>query len=115
MMTKVELSGMEFFAYHGCLETEKRDGNSFCVDVEYSYDAAGAALSDDLSQAVDYSAVYEIVRREMAVPSNLLENVAFRIRTAIEAEIPEAMDVRVCVAKRNPPVGGSCKWSKVSL
>lgn len=115
MMTRVELSGMEFFAFHGCLEAEKREGNTFRVDLEYSYDAAQAASTDDLSSAVDYSAVYEIVRREMAIPSNLLENVAFRIRAAVKAEIPGIDELKVSVSKRNPPVGGPCNWSKVTL
>lgn len=115
MITKVELSGMEFFAHHGCLEAEKREGNTFRVDVEYNYDAAGAAKSDNLDDAIDYSAVYDIVRREMGIPSNLLENVAFRIKTAIESEIPGVLDVKVSVSKRNPPVGGPCEWSKVTM
>lgn len=115
MIARVELSGMEFFAFHGCLKAERRDGNTFCVDLEYSYDAALAARADELSAAVDYSAVYRIVSREMAIPSNLLENLAFRIKEAVRTEIPGIVDVKVCVSKRNPPVGGPCNWSKVTL
>jgi len=114
MLVAIELNGMEFFAYHGCLEAEKRKGNTFRVDVEYKYDAANAAMSDILGDAIDYSAVYDIVRREMNIPSNLLENVAFRIKAAIETEVHGALDVKVCVSKRNPPVGGPCEWSKVT-
>lgn len=28
----IELEGMEFHAYHGCLEKERREGNTFIVD-----------------------------------------------------------------------------------
>ena len=28
----IELEGMEFHAYHGCLEKERREGNTFLVD-----------------------------------------------------------------------------------
>lgn len=28
----IELTGMEFHAYHGCLESERTEGNTFIVD-----------------------------------------------------------------------------------
>lgn len=115
MITTVKLSGMEFHAFHGCLEAEKREGNTFRVNVSYDYDAAPAAESDDLAKAVDYSVVYAIVRREMDICSNLLENVAWRIKNAIEAEVPGISKVQVSVAKRNPPVGGPCEWSTITV
>jgi len=115
MLMEVELTGMSFFAFHGCLEKEKKEGNEFLVDVGYSYDAGKAAESDDLRDAVDYSAVYSIVRREMETNSNLLDNVALRIKRSMESEIPGVRNVKVSVSKRNPPVGGPCEWSKVKF
>ena len=105
---------MRFQAYHGCLEEERRDGNTFLVDVTYTYDAVEAARKDSLEEAVDYSRVYDIVSREMAQPSNLLENVAWRISEALRREIPEIQSLKVRVAKHNPPVGGPCEWSAVT-
>ena len=97
MEGKVELSGMEFHAFHGCFESERREGNLFKVDLSFRYDVSAAAQSDDLEAAVDYGAVYDVVAREMAIPSNLLENVAWRIREAVSAgfckEIEWAIDV----------------------
>lgn len=112
---KVELTGMEFFARHGCLEEERREGNTFLVDVEYNYDSVQASISDNLSDAVDYSQVYGIVKREMEIPSNLLENVAYRIKSSLEREVSGIRGVKVTVSKKNPPVGGLCGWSRVSL
>lgn len=115
MKAKVELLGMEFFARHGVLEAERRDGNTFRVDVSYEYDAAEAAKGDDLGNAVDYSDIYTTVRLEMEIPSDLLENVAYRIKKTIESEHPEVSDVKVSISKKNPPVGGPCEWSKVTI
>lgn len=112
---KVELTGMEFFARHGCLEEERREGNTFRVDVSYAYDGEKAAKSDDLAYAVDYAAVYAIVKREMDITSNLLENVAFRILKALESEVPGITGLSVSVSKKNPPVGGPCEWSTVTV
>lgn len=115
MDATVKLEGMLFHAYHGCLESERRDGNTFMVDLSFSYDCEAAAWSDSLRDAVDYGKVYDIVAREMSKPSNLLENVAWRISRAVSEEIQDIHDVHVCVAKKNPPVEGNVEWSKVSL
>ena len=42
----IELEGMEFKAYHGCLEQEKVRGNSFTVDFRGELDLSAAAESD---------------------------------------------------------------------
>lgn len=111
---KVELEGMSFFARHGCLESERRNGGEFRVSVRYCYDASKAAITDDLRHAADYSKVYPVVKREMEKPSMLLENVAWRILCALEKALPEVSGLEVCVSKKNPPVGGPAEWSSVT-
>lgn len=115
MKATVELCGMEFHAFHGCLEEERTEGNRFIVDVTYEYEASEAAVEDDISKAIDYSRIYDIVALEMKLPSDLLENVAFRIRNAILSEIPGIESLRVTVSKQRPPVSGPCEWSKVTI
>lgn len=111
----IELSGMEFHSFHGCLEEERRDGNTFVVDFLGNMDVLKAARTDDLNNTVDYSKVYRTVAKEMEKPSNLLENVAARIADAIDHEFPEFFFVKVRVSKKNPPVGGTCSWSRVTV
>ena len=115
MEGSIELLGMEFHAFHGCLEEERREGNTFIVDVKVAYDFSAAAQSDDLSDTMDYGLVYDIVSECMGVPSNLLENVAWRIATSIRDAVPGALGVKVSVAKKNPPVNGPAAWSKVNV
>lgn len=110
----VELNGMEFFARHGCLASERSEGNTFSVDFKASYNISWAAHSDDLSDAVDYSAIYDTVKREMEKPSNLLENVAARIVDAIKDEFPDLKDISVRVTKYNPPVDGKVHSSSIT-
>lgn len=116
-MTKgtIELLGMQFKAFHGCLPQERRDGNLFVVDFSCEYDITAAAASDRLSDTLDYGEVYRIVAREMAVPSNLLENVAARIAGAVRCAHPEIISLKVSVAKKNPPVAGEAGWSRVTV
>lgn len=110
----VELVGMEFHSYHGCLESERKKGNTFMVDFRGKASLKKAAKSDDLNDAQDYAEVYKIIAAEMEKPSNLLENVAARIVDAINRSSLGFWFVQVRVSKKNPPVGGLCSWARVT-
>ena len=111
----IELEGMEFKAYHGCLEQEKIRGNSFTVDFRGELDLSAAAESDNLNDTLNYGEIYEIVAEEMSIPSELLENVAGRIVKAIEKRFPQVVSFSVRVSKKRPPVDGVAQWSRVTL
>ena len=111
----IELEGMEFKAYHGCLEQEKVRGNSFTVDFRGELDLSAAAETDNLSDTLNYGEIYEIVADEMSIPSELLENVAGRILKAIEEKFPQLVSFSVRVSKKRPPVDGVAQWSRVIL
>jgi dihydroneopterin aldolase len=111
----IELEGMEFKAYHGCLEQEKVRGNSFTVDFRGELDLSAAVLSDNLNDTLNYAEIYDIVAEEMSIPSELLENVAGRIVHGIEKRFPELISFSVRVSKKRPPVDGVAQWSRVTL
>ncbi len=111
----MELSGMEFHAYHGCLESEKKEGNRFIVDFKAVYYLRKPAVTDDLKDAVDYSVIYSLIREEMGKRSDLLEHVANRIVLAVKDRFSQALPfIKVTVTKCNPPVGGPCEGAKVT-
>lgn len=111
----IELEEMRFWAFHGCLESERRNGNLFLVDFRGELDMRKAAGSDNLEDTVNYGLVYELVKEEMRVPSDLLENVAGRIVRRIAERFPEFVRFSVRVSKRRPSVGGPVQWSRVTL
>ena len=111
----IELVGMEFKAYHGCLEQEKVRGNSFTVDFRGELDLSAAAASDNLNDTLNYADIYEIVSDEMSIPSELLENVAGRIVAEIEKRFPQLVSFSVRISKKRPPVDGVAQWSRVTL
>ena len=51
------LTGMRFYAYHGCFEEEQKIGTHFVVDVALTYNAEAAVTSDDVEQSVNYQLV----------------------------------------------------------
>ena len=111
----IELEGMEFKAYHGCLEQEKVRGNFFTVDFRGELDLSAAAESDNLNDTLNYGEIYDIVADEMSIPSELLENVAGRIVKAIEKNFPQLVSFSVRVSKKRPPVEGVAQWSRITL
>ena len=111
----IELEGMEFKAYHGCLPQEKVRGNNFIVDFRGELDLSAAAESDNLNDTLNYGEIYDLVAEEMSIPSELLENVAGRIVREIERRFPQLVTFSVRVSKKRPPVDGVAQWSRVTL
>ncbi|MCI1779210.1 MAG: dihydroneopterin aldolase [Bacteroidales bacterium] len=114
-MSRIELKDMEFFARHGCFEQERRIGNNFMVDFWYESDFSTAAHSDDINDAINYQDVYTIIKEQMNIPSSLLENVAFRILSAVRKKFPAIRDAGVSIDKINPPLGGKLYSSRVVM
>ena len=108
-MGKLVVTGMAFHAYHGCNPEEAKIGGSYLVDVSVDTDFTKPALSDKLSDAVDYVAIYDITKREMSVRSNLIEQVAQRIYNSVRKQFPGVKKIKVKVEKLNPPIGGDAK------
>jgi 7,8-dihydroneopterin aldolase/epimerase/oxygenase len=112
-MALIEIEGMEFYAFHGHFEVEKVAGNRFLVNLKIEAELGKAGKSDCLADTLDYQKAYLAVKEEMAIPSDLLENVCQRIIRRIKNEFPEIQKVTVKVSKMNPPMGGQIE--KVSL
>lgn len=105
-MGLITLSGMEFFAYHGCFAEEQIIGNKFIVDLEFSTETENAELTDDLTQTINYQLVYDVVKAEMDIKSKLLEHVARRVLDALYKQFPGIGSAKITVSKLNPPLKG---------
>jgi dihydroneopterin aldolase len=110
----IELENMEFFAHHGCYEEERDRGNTFLVTLKIETDMALASESDNIIDAVNYQTAYNIVKEEMMIPSNLLENVCFRILNALYDKMTDIKKATVKVSKLNPAMGGRVEKTSVT-
>jgi 7,8-dihydroneopterin aldolase/epimerase/oxygenase len=113
-MAKITLENMEFHAYHGCFQEERAVGTKYIVSVSVEVNIDNAILSDMLSDTVNYQAIYDIVKAEMAIPSNLIEHVCGRIKHAIKIQIPLIEKVEINLSKYNPPLGGQVEKVTIS-
>lgn len=112
-MSRINLSGMEFFAYHGHLAEEQILGNKFIVDLMFEADTSQAEESDELSGTINYQEVYNLVKMEMMTTSHLLEHIGSRIVDTVYEAFPSIEKLEVTVSKLHPPLNG--KVDRVSV
>ncbi len=114
-MSWIAVEGMEFHAYHGCFKEEQVIGTRFEVNLWFEYDTSAAENSDDLSDTIDYQAVYQLVKKEMGQSSHLLEHVGRRILNAFHSTYPQVKRSKVKISKLNPPLGGKMHSVSVTI
>ena len=100
MKGTLELTGMKFHAFHGCLDFEK---------------IQGARKSDKLDNTLDYSKIYDLIKKEMSIPSSLIENVAGRIMASISESFPNLEHFTIKLSKLCPPVNGPADKASITL
>jgi len=109
------LENMEFHAYHGCLEHEQTLGNTFIVSLSLGLDTELAGRTDDLEHTLNYQLVYDVVKREIEIPSKLLEHLGQRILDCVYNEFPQILEIGVRLSKLNPPLGGKVNRVTIEL
>lgn len=106
-MNKILVEGIKLYAYHGCMEEEGKIGGNYIVDVTMETDFSEAAAMDDLTKTIDYVAVYNIVKKQMAIRSMLIEHVGKRIIDELKKELQGLIKVDLKITKLNPPMNGN--------
>ncbi|MDH6357610.1 dihydroneopterin aldolase [Parabacteroides sp. PF5-9] len=115
MVSKIELKSMKFYAYHGVGQQERIVGNNFEVDLVLEAVLDRAIATDNLDDTINYAEIYQLVKEEMDLPSNLLEHVAGRIIRSIMTAFPQINAIELKLSKLNPPIGGDVQSSSVIL
>ena len=113
--TTIQLTGMRFYAYHGCFEEEQKIGTHFMVDATLTYDAEAAVADDNVEKSVNYQLVYKTIQRVMDEPRHLIETVADHIVREIKRDFPQVEKVTVKLCKLNPPLDGKTEYVAVEM
>ena len=109
----IRLDGIYVRAFHGCYDLEQQVGNRFRVDMAIRTSLGDLPTSDDVTKAVNYLTVFEIVERTMQRTQRTIEAAAANIIEAVKEAFPQIIEVECTVAKIAPPLGG--KIDKVSV
>ena len=115
MKSYIFLENIKIYAYHGVFEQETRVGNYFIVNLKLELDLSKAVDSDNLEDTISYADVYDIVKREMQIPSKLIEHAAGRIAKALKDNFVTLNTVEIKLSKLNPPMGGQVEAASVFL
>lgn len=113
--SSIQLHDMRFYAYHGVMEQERRVGGQYLVTLCVKSDLSRAVVSDSVADTVNYAVLYEVVAREMAQPSQLLEHVAGRVAQRVLDDFPQVEQLSIRITKCNPPMGADCQGASVTL
>mgnify|MGYP006310776575 CR=1 FL=1 len=106
MRDRIRLTGLRFYAYHGVAAAERETGRQYEIDCELVVDLAQAGHSDDLTDTIDYSEVYEVIRETVTGHAfSLLEGLANQLAGILLDQF-EIYSVTVRVRKLHPPING---------
>ena len=111
----ITLRNVRFYAFHGVLPQERQVGGEFLLSLRVGYPLAKAVESDEVGDTLNYATLFDLAKREMDIPSQLLEHVAGRIAKAVMAAFPAVTSIDLELTKRNPPMGADCEGASVEI
>ena len=99
---RVSLHKLRLFGYHGIHPEEKIAGTEFEITMQVSYQT-NETISE-IGQTVDYTAVYDIIRKTMLIPFPLLETMGTAIASEVKSRFSQVNEINITISKINPPV-----------
>ena len=115
-MDTIKIKGLRLFAYHGVNPEEKRDGQSFVLDIDLRADLSRARRSDALEDTVNYGAVTKTVRRAFTQAScDLIERAAQAVCDAVLEDFPQVEEIAVVLKKPQAPVKAEFDYMAVEI
>ncbi|MBD5781433.1 dihydroneopterin aldolase [Pelagicoccus sp. NFK12] len=112
----VFLEGIELFGFIGVLEDEKRNGQTFYIDVELGVDLRKAGRSDILAQTVNYAEVFALAEQLMdEARCDLIESYAEQLSEEIFSYFDLVQEVSVTVRKPEAPIDGKFRAVGITI
>lgn len=103
-MDRIEIRGLRARGRHGVFEHERRQGQTFVVDLTLERDLSGPAASDELGDTVDYGTLAQQVSEAVEQTRfDLIEALAGHLADLALAD-PSVAAVTVRVAKPQAPL-----------
>jgi dihydroneopterin aldolase len=98
------IQDLDFYAYHGCVEEEKRLGHRYLVDAELELEG-NADVSDDIEDSIDYAEVASAIVA-FATESQCwhIEFLAKEICDLLLLHFPKIQSIDLHVRKPQPPI-----------
>ncbi len=115
-MDKILIRGLQLFAFHGVKEEEKRDGQTFILDIDLYTDLSKACHSDDVNDTVNYEKVVKTVQHVFTEERyDLTEKCAEVVADKILNEYKKVQKVEVTIKKPEAPINADFDYMGVSI
>jgi dihydroneopterin aldolase len=103
MLITLHLEKLQFFAYHGLYEEEKKLGNEFELNISASFFSTQPVITE-INQTINYAAIYELAKSEMMQPRELLETFLSDLAEKIKRQFPELVKLKMSLYKLQMPL-----------
>lgn len=100
---EIRLTGLQFHGFHGLYEEEKKLGGDFEVNLSVRFEPVSLAVID-ISETIDYSVLYQLVKEVMSIPTPLIETLIIMMAKRIFETFEVAREAEIAVSKLNPPI-----------
>lgn len=115
-MDKIIIKGLRVFAFHGVNPEEKRDGQTFELDITLYVPLLRAGQTDDVNDTVSYAKATKTALRVLTEAKyNLLEKVAQRLAEQLLTDYPEVEKVDVLLKKPQAPMKADFDYMAVMI
>ena len=115
-MDKILMNSMRFVSHSGVLEEEKKNGQTFVVSLELFVSEIPAWKTDCLSDTIDYSKVFEIVKNTVEnLQCDLIEYMAGEIMKNVVSAFEEVEKITVRIEKPLAPIEGDFESMGVEM
>lgn len=111
----IRLKNMQFHGFHGVHEFEKEHGAAFEVDVEMKTNLTTACETDDISNTIDYDAVFKKVEHHVTQEQfDLIEALADSIAASLLKDL-DINETTVRIRKPDAPIDGKLDTVEVEI
>lgn len=114
-ISKIIIEDLKIYAYHGVLPEENKIGTYYLINAEIHTNLWKASETDNLEDTINYAKINDIIHQEMAIPSQLLENVVGKIIKRLEMNFPQISFIKIKLTKTNPPMQGEMKGVSIEM
>ncbi len=106
-LTKLTIKNLEFYAFHGVKDEEKKLGGRYQMDLELYYDSSSAIATDKLSNALNFEEILHKIAEELANKNfNLIETLGNQILEVVADNYSILQKATVRIRKFNIPFKG---------
>jgi dihydroneopterin aldolase len=99
----IELKQLRFLAYHGLYAEERKTGNEFEINLSVAYKPASGIITG-ISDTVNYSELYSLLKTEMQKPRHLLETFLMEVSEIIHLAFPQIKKIQISITKLHVPI-----------